>query len=263
MLVSFVLSVVLVSPVAARVESEMYDDSKPTSKDLKPLPLVEQRKRENTVQSNKNAIKILTEESKRKIEENKEALKTSLEQKREEFKNSLEQKRAEVKEKIETKKTELKEQLTKIKDGRKKEIVERANSELNKINERRTNHFSEVLEHLDTVLLNISSRADKAESRGLNVSAVRAAILGAQGAIATSREAVKTQASKVYSISISTESALRNDTLQARKTLRDDLMKVQETVKSAREAVRQVLVTLAQIPRVNDDNPTPSPTSTE
>ncbi len=199
---------------------------------------------------------------KKTFEEQKEALKSAFEEKKQEFKQALEEKRNEMKTQIEAKRTELKKRLEVIKDENKKQIIERAGTELNKINERRTNHFSEILEHLDKVLLNISNRANKAESRGLGVSVARAAILNAENTIEVSRAAVKTQAAKVYTISVSTESALRSDANQAKKALRDDLMNVQEAVKLAHEAVKKAAVALAQIPRVDDDKSAPTATST-
>lgn len=248
-LLSLILSVVLVLPAAARVETQgppRGDGPQLMSTGTPQEPSDSSR---NTGKQIQDAIK-----------ENREAFKTSLEQRQEEFKNALEAKRKEVKEKIEVKRIELKERLAKIKDERKKKIVERISNQLNELNERMLNHFSNVLEKLDAVLLKISSRADKAESRGLNVQAVRGAISEAKSAIAVSRAAISTQSAKVYSITVNTEDTLKVDVGKTRQALHDDLAKVRETVKMAKEAIRKVLVVLAQIPRVDEE---PVPTSTE
>lgn len=194
------------------------------------------------------------------ILEQREKLKKELEQKKEEFKKSIDATKAEIKEKVEAKRAELKERLAKIKDERKKEIVERIAKQLNELNERTLNHFSNVLEKLDAVLLRISSRADKVESRGLDVKTVRAAISEAKNAIAASRAAITAQSAKVYTVTISTEDTLKIDVGKARQMLHDDLAKVRETVKAAREAVRKALVILAQIPKVDEEL---TPASTE
>lgn len=258
-LVSFILSVVLVSPVAARVGIE--DDPrgpKPTSKDI-PREI-----KKGTPGSFRSPEKGRNDDAvKNFLENKKETFKATVEQKRKEFKNSLEQKRAEVKEKIEAKKTELKDKLLKIKDERKKEIIGRVDNRLNEINENRMNHFSNALEKLDEIMLKISSRADKAESRGLDVSAARGALTEAKNAIAVSRAAIEMQSGKVYSINITSEEALKNSAVTARKALHDDVIKVFDTVKMAREAVKKAATTLAQIPKVDEESEVPTPASTE
>lgn len=253
-LVAFILSVVLVSPVAARVQSEDFragSQPAPTSNRLKEVP----------PQKDLSVVKAARDEARRKLEEQKEAFKASLEQKREEFKNSLEAKRTEVKDKIEAKKVELKENLLKIKNERKKEIVERISNQLNELNKRRLDHFSGFLEKLDAILLRIAGRADKAEARGLDVTAVRAAITEAKNAIAVGRAAITTQAEKVYSVVVTTEDTLKINVGAARKMLHDDLTRVQEAVRLARETVRKAAEVLAKIPKVDDEEL--KPVSTE
>ena len=113
-------------------------------------------------------------------------------------------------------------------------------------------HFSAVLEKLEKILDRISSRTDKAEANGRDVTAVRTAIAEATNAIASARTAIQNQAGKVYSSEVSAESALRADTEKIRQSLRDDLTAVQKAVKIAQEAVRKAAVSLAQIPKVDE-----------
>lgn len=178
--------------------------------------------------------------------------KNLMEQKKAEFKNKVEAARTELKTRIETKKQELKTRLAKIKDERKKQVVEKIDGQLDELNKRRVDHFSQVLDQIEKVLDKIGSRTAKAKANSRDVSTVETAITEAEKVIAASREAVKTQAGKTYTITITTETALRQDVGKARQALHADLVKVQDSVKAAREAVRKVATTLAQIPNVND-----------
>ncbi|MBI4085895.1 MAG: hypothetical protein HY433_01465 [Candidatus Liptonbacteria bacterium] len=190
--------------------------------------------------------------------ERRAELKTQMQEKREEFKKTIEAKREELKNEIEARKEALKIRLKAIKDERKKLAVERIDDGLGKMNARMTAHFTDVLDKLADVLGRIVSRTDKAADGGLDVSAVRTAVTEAESAIASARSAVAAQAGKAYSITVTTEDTLRADVGGARKALHDDLKKVQDAVKAAREKVRKAATTLAQIPGVDQ----PAPTST-
>ncbi|KKR89118.1 MAG: hypothetical protein UU85_C0003G0035 [Candidatus Wolfebacteria bacterium GW2011_GWA2_42_10] len=207
---------------------------------------------EEVRQNLKGEISQLREGALEEFKEKRLEAKNLIEQKREEFKNTIEEKRAQLQSQIQKNREDLKNRLIKIKDERKKQTVERINNQINELNERRLDHFSDVLEKLEKVLDRIGSRADKAEAHGLDISAVRTAITEANNVIAASRAAIAAQAGKTYTIIISTEAALRTDVGKTRQVLHDDLTKVQETVKAAREAVKKAAVTLAQIPRVDE-----------
>lgn len=189
---------------------------------------------------------------KQEFEAKRMEAKNLMESKKEEFKNKVEVKREEAKSKIEAKKEELKGKLTKIKDERKKQVVEKIYNQVNELNKRRLEHFSAVLEKLEKVLDRISNRAAKAEANGRDISAVKTAITEATNAIALSRTAIQNQTVKVYAPVISTESALKTDIGEIRKALHNDLAGVQETVKTAQEAVKKAATTLAQIPKVDE-----------
>ena len=206
----------------------------------------------NARQNAKEEIMQARIETAEQIRQKRDELKTAIEQKRAEFKNQIEAKKAELKTAIEIKRQALKERLKVIKDERKKQVVERIDNRLDALNERITNHFSEVLERLEKVLINIGSRADKAFVSGIDVSAVRTAITDAQSAISASRSAIATQAGKIYKITITTETGLRQDVGKARQGLHDDLLKVRDIVFASREAVKKAAIILAQIPKINE-----------
>lgn len=200
--------------------------------------------KEETKQLRRSAI----EEFQKKREE----AKNFVEQKREEFRKATEEKRAEAKKIIETKRQELKDKLVKIKDEKKKIAVEKINEEIVRVNESRMNHFAEVLNKIEKALANVGSRADKAEANGRDVSSVRSAINEAQAVISESRTAVANQLGKVYTITVSSESALKQDVGKTRQELQTDLKAVNNTIKKAHDAVRKAAVALAQIPKVNE-----------
>lgn len=200
----------------------------------------------NQVSEKKAEVKTLLEQKRTEV-------KAQAEQKREEFKQTLETKRAEVKTQIEAKKIQLKEQLQKVKDERKQKAVEKINEQMQALNDRRMKHFSEVLGKIEQTLVKISTRADKAEDRGLDVSSVRTALDAANAAIATSRSAIEAQSAQVYTITVNTEETLRMDVGKVRQQLEKDIAAVRETVKSAHEAAKKAAVTLAQIPKVDEE----------
>ena len=211
-------------------------------------------------------IKQLRGEEKERFEIKREEAKKELEERREEFKSRLENEREDVKERLETTREELKVRLEKVKDEKKVQIVERLSESVNALNEKMTTHFLEVLEKVDKVLENIVSRTDKAETHGLDVSAVRTATTAAHTAIASARTAVETQAGKAYSFDVTTEENLKVDVGEARQALHNDLTAVKEIVRQAHVAVKDAAVVLAQIPRVddlevetNEDNSTSTP----
>lgn len=183
-----------------------------------------------------------------------------LQQKREEFKDTIKAKREETAEKIKAMRADLKVRLQKVKDEQKRNRVEKISEQIDALNKKELDHFSDLLDKMEKTLERIGSRADKAESRGLNVSVVRAAMDDAHAAIEASRVAITAQAGKTYTIEVTTEEVLKADVGKARKALRDDLAKVRGTVKAAHDAVRNAAVILAQIPRV-DEETTATPTT--
>lgn len=182
-----------------------------------------------------------------------------LQERREEFKDTIKAKREEAEEKIKAMRADLKVRLQKVKDEQKRDRVEKIAGQIDALNKKTLDHFSDLLDKMEKTLERIGTRADKAESRGLNVSVVRAAMDDARAAIEASRTAITAQAGKTYTIEVTAEEVLKADVGKARKALHDDLVKVRDTVKAAHDAVRNAAVILAQIPRVDEE---PAATST-
>jgi len=121
------------------------------------------------------------------------------------------------------------------------------------LNEKLTNHFINVLDRLDAILLKIKVRAEKAKTNGADISAVEVAIEAAEEAIAEARTAAEEQALKTYTIEIEGEETLRANVGEVRQQLGDDLKGVREIIKEARAAVVDSLKVLARIQNVNDE----------
>ena len=215
------------------------------------LPAIGQNIKQEA-QNIKTTVREFNKEEVQQFQAKRQEAQAQLQKQKEEFKNKLEAVRAEAKTRIEKQREELKTRLEKIKDETKKQTVEKIANQINGLNEQMTKHFSDVLSKLDDILGRISSRTDKAETNGRDVSAVKTAIADAKTAIAAARSAIEVQSKKTYDMTISAEDALRRDVSKAREALRNDLVKVREAVFAARDAAHKAATTLGQIQGVNE-----------
>ena len=192
----------------------------------------------------------------RELKDRRDAFLGNVQSLKDKFKQEIEAKREEMQKEIEAKKAELKQRLLGFKDKVKQQVVLRLGTNMTDLNTRMVDNFSGALDKLDQVLTSVSSRADKAEANGKDVSAVRTAITAAQGAIAAARALVSTQSGKVYSINVQSESTVKADASSTKQLLEADLKAVQAGVRAAREAVGKTLQALTQIPGVDSEETT-------
>ncbi len=173
----------------------------------------------------------------------------------------------------------LQEKMGEIRDKQKQKMAEQIVNQLERLNKVWTDHFTKVLNHLDTVLQKIKTRADKALANGQDVSAVNTAVQAAETAISKARSAIETQAKKTYIVNLTainsgiattTTAAGQNQlviNLRAQfKTLKDQLMKDlfglrDGLMKEARTAVQNALQLLSKVPKVNEEPKATSTTS--
>ena len=208
----------------------------------------------------KERAQISTEE----FQQNREQLKQLMEQNQIEFRNQIQQKREEMAIRIKSLGEQLRTRLKeRIKNVDKQKIVERVYESINALNEKMTKHYLNVLERLEKILEKIESRTAKAKLNGIDVSLVEMAINDAKTKISNAKEAVNTQAGKIYQPpEITTEESLKLDVGKLRQQLHDDLKAVEKLVKDAREAVHQAAILLGQIPRIDTlEVPTVTPTT--
>ncbi len=193
-------------------------------------------------------------------------LETQLKDEREAAKKRIEAVREEAKKNIETRQTELKDNISKLRDEKKKQIATRLNEQLAHINVQWTDNFNNTLNRLSEIISKMELRADKAQSAGKDVSAVRTVIQNAKTAVATARTAVETQAKKIYlpciygvstfgNCTFASEKDLGSAFKAARERLKKDLSDLRDgSMKSAREAVQNALQALKGVPRVDDES---------
>lgn len=181
---------------------------------------------------------------------------------REEFKKQFDAKKEEVKKKIEDEKIRLTEKLKTIKDERKKEVVKKISGQFQEINTRRLEHFSNVLKQMEEVLAKVKARAEKATTGGADTSALTAKIAAFETAVTTARAAIVAQSAKVYSIEITTEDHLKNNTGATRQALQADLKTVFDLVKNAHESLKMVMKELSKIRIVGSEEHASTTTAT-
>lgn len=146
---------------------------------------------------------------------------------------------------------EKKMEIGDITDERKQEVVTNIVEKMNSTNARWTAQWSNVLTRLQQLLAKIESRADLAEAAGQDVSSVREAIDQADAAISEAQVALEAQAAKEYTLEITDEATLGETVRNAMSTLQSDLKSVKELILDARQAVREALTALKQIPQVD------------
>lgn len=188
-----------------------------------------------------------------RLDERKIHLREEIDEKRAEFEARVKEAREEREVKIEEKRAELRERVAQIQDAQKRRVVERIDQKIDELNKRLTNHWISALERMEELLAKLSSRADKAEENGNDVSATRAAVERAKAAIATARAAVEAQAAKTYAIDFTDETTLGEAISAAQHALRNDLQSVRETLVAARQAIAEALGSLQRVPDVDKE----------
>lgn len=122
---------------------------------------------------------------------------------------------------------------SKITDPKRIEIGLRISENFNSLNQKFTNKYLETLDKIESILNEISAKADAFEKEGKDVSNIRKAITEEKELIEISRLAVKTQAVKIYSVNVGSDASMKKDFGAVRQALQTDLEKVRETVKAA------------------------------
>lgn len=136
------------------------------------------------------------------------------------------QQRVEVKkEAMATRAAALKEKLKTFRNQKKASAAARISDNLNRINDKQTSQMLKHLEKMTSILNRLEER----------VSTVDTAV--AKAKIASSEAAVKAQAEKDYTLSLSSESKARVEAQALRQKLHGDLKAVRQTVIDAKQAV--------------------------
>lgn len=205
-------------------------------------------KKEEYKKDVKDVIKKNTEQFKTKLDE----MVGSIKVKREEFKKELIVNKELAKQKIAAKRVEFQTKLDKIKDVKKKTATEKIVNGLNSLNIRLTDQYSNKIDQIESVLVSVQSRIDKAGNRGINVTLPSAQVLKAKETIESARVAIALQAKKTYETNID-EATLKSEMKKLSDTFRADMKVLSAKVKDAHIAVKNTATNLAQIPKIDDD----------
>lgn len=136
-------------------------------------------------------------------------------------------------------------------DKNKSSIVENLYSNFNKINSKFTDKWVGVLNQFSRILNGISSRADKADLNGADVSGIRAAVIKANSEINVASKALAVQAAKDYQIKVTTAKGLKTAALSVRDQLDKDLQAVKLLVVAANDDAVMALSLLQAIPNID------------
>lgn len=196
------------------------------------------------------------------IKEKREGLLESIQEKRDLFKEEFEARKDEVKAKREEAKEKFQESLKKIKDEAKRAKVETIANTIPEINIKTTDRASEQVKKIETVLVAIESRTDKAAASGIDVSKVRALISSAETAIASARAAIVVQVGKTYSVTIVSDTTVKSTLETTRDGFRADVKIMNTAIKAAHEATRKAAEALKTIPNIDTIVVPPSSTTT-
>ena len=186
------------------------------------------------------------------IKEKREGLLEGIQDKRDLFKEEFEARKEEMKAKREEMKAKFKESLGKIKDETKKLKVENITNNIAELNIKITEKASLKVGMIETVLVTIESRADKAAANGIDVASVRTLITSAETAIADARTAIANQVGKVYPVTIASDSTAKSTLETTRDLFKADIKAMNEKIKAAHEATRNAAEALKAIPRINE-----------
>lgn len=198
------------------------------------------------------ALKEKRGDAKELFQEHRQETIARIQEAREEFKSRIEAHREEMKKLMETRREELKAKLAAFKDGKKAEIAERVDEAFGDINARWIESFTNSVNRIEGVLDAIGSRTDKAEAAGKDVTAVRAKIETAHGAIDAARAAIEAQADKDYTLEVSSEATVKTDASGTRTQLRTDLETVRKAVRAAYDATKAAAAALKAVPGIGD-----------
>ena len=171
----------------------------------------------------KQQMQELKSQKKAAVSNIKEEAKENRMELKEKIKDSIAAKREETKEIVKAKRDEFKLKLQTLKDEKKRALVDRIDTKLANANIKHTDRFTQVLSNLQIILDKMADEVDKT---------------AAQAAIDTAKKALENQAAKTYTITISTETALRSDVGAVTSGLRLDLSATHKLVIDAKQAVQ-------------------------
>lgn len=138
---------------------------------------------------------------------------------------------------VEKKHQAFQEHLKQVQNKHHAQVAERIHQNLNHVNETVTSAWLKSVNHMSEIVLKLEDHLNTAAREGKNVSQAQTAVNNAKTQVSTAENALKTQAGKVYTITIIDPTHIEPDVKASRDMLHTDLNSVHEIVKNAKEAV--------------------------
>lgn len=142
---------------------------------------------------------------------------------------------------------EFQTQLATLTDAKKKEIAEKISDGLTTANTNATDRMFVILDKLETILTKVEDKIAESKSEGTDTTAQDLEVTNAKTALEAAKDAVTTQAAEDYIITVGTDITLRSDVGTVVNQQKQDLRTTYETVRSARQAVRQAAKSLKDL----------------
>ncbi len=136
---------------------------------------------------------------------------------------------------------ELKLKLQAFRDQKKAQIADRVNTNLSQINQNRTKEMQANLDKMSKILDKLDSLVSSNSPFIKDPVATKAAIVNARAKIATASAAVTAQSTNDYTITVTSESAVRLNAQTQRNKLFTDLKTVRQLIVDARQSVANAL----------------------
>lgn len=146
-----------------------------------------------------------------------------------------------MKEQVASRAANLKAKLNAFKDKKKAATAERVNVNLNRINQNQTDQMLKHLGQMSGILDKLETRVNSATPDIKNPAVAKTAIVASRTSIASATAAVKAQAAKDYTITVTSESTVKKDAEASRNKLRTDLLDVRKQVIAAKQSVSNAI----------------------
>lgn len=143
------------------------------------------------------------------------------------------------KERVASKEAQLIQKLGLFKDQKKAALAEKVNTNLNQINERRSTMMQEHLKKMSDILTKLEERVT--QSGKILPSDAQVKIAEARANISTAEGILDAQVDKDYTITVSTESKIREDATKVKTSLSTDLQATHLALVTAKQSVSDAI----------------------
>lgn len=162
--------------------------------------------------------------------------------------------REELRMERETAREKFKANLLVLKDEKKKALTLNFNEKFASMSSRKTEQMEAALGRMQTVLDRAASTAAEAQAAGKDTTLVNSAIADARSAIDVAQAAVASQAAKIYTIPVTTDSEVKKNIGSVMSTIELDLQHVHSLVVDAKQAVMKAVREAHKIKNQSQEN---------